>query len=90
MTRSVRRRSISWNRRSARDEPSVRSHRDTISMTGQHSKTQVRLRNGDVLIVPTAERDAKVDAAFKAALRQLRERNAERIVAFRRARRAAA
>lgn len=55
-------------------------------MATQRPKTKVQLSNGDVLIVPTTERDAKVDAAFRSAVDQVRARNAARVVAFRRAR----
>lgn len=55
-------------------------------MAAERAKTEIRLPNGDVLIVPTTERDPKVDAAFKTAMDEVRERNLARFVEFRAAR----
>jgi hypothetical protein len=59
-------------------------------MTAKPTKIGVRLRNGDVLIAPSTQRDAKVDAAFKVAFDAVRERNAARFAELRRARQQAA
>jgi hypothetical protein len=59
-------------------------------MADKHTKNEIRLPNGDVLVVPSTERDPAVDAAFKNALDELRKRQQERMAAFRRARRQAA
>ena len=59
-------------------------------MTDKPTTIGIRLRNGDVLIAPSKQRDAKVDAAFKSAVEAGRERNAPRFVELRRIRQQAA
>ncbi|WP_155892091.1 hypothetical protein [Conexibacter woesei] len=50
---------------------------------------EIRLPNGDILIVETKDRDPKVDAAFKAAQDRVREETRVRFEEFRRAQQAA-
>ena len=53
-------------------------------MTDRHPKIEHGLKNGDALIIATTQRDSKVDAAFKAAVASVRERNHARFVEFQR------
>jgi ribosome-associated translation inhibitor RaiA len=51
--------------------------------------TQIRLPNGDILIVHTTERDPQVDAAFKATRDRVREQTRKLYEKYQQARQAA-
>ena len=53
-------------------------------MTRRHPKIEHRLKNGDVLIIASTERDPKVDATFKDAMTSVRESNRARFIEFQR------
>ena len=53
-------------------------------MPAEHPKIEIRLPNGDVLIVATTRRDPDVDAAFKTTVERVRENTRERFAEFRR------
>jgi hypothetical protein len=59
-------------------------------MSAERPKVEVRLPNGDVLIIATTKRDAEVDAAFKDAVDRVREHTRERFIEYRRSQQQAA
>jgi hypothetical protein len=55
-------------------------------MAMKDARTEIRLKNGDVLISPSTNRDPEVDAAFKSAVDAFRQRQQERMAKLRSAR----
>jgi hypothetical protein len=54
-------------------------------MATEHPKIEHQLKNGDVLIIATTERDPKVDEAFRETVEHVRRDNRERFLEFRKA-----
>lgn len=87
MTRCAKRRSIFSNWRSPEvDSIPSEPQGSMSSIVGtEHPKIEHRLENGDVLIVPSTQRDPQVDAAFRTTVERVREQNRARFDAFRQA-----
>lgn len=60
------------------------------TMPSERPKAEIRLPNGDVLIIATTKRDADVDAAFKDTVERVREKTRESFNEFRRTQQQAA